>query len=150
AFVTDLEQTWLSKRSAAWLLFVTIVSLTLLVPLSKFAGRADGKPLPWSNWDRQWTAGPLYPAHLLATGENCNACHAVPFVRVRDQECTKCHDRTNDHIERSLAERANIEHVRCGACHQEHESPPHLVMSANSLCTDCHANPERFTAIATL
>ena len=149
AFVTDLEQTWLSKRSAAWLLFVSILALTLLLPLSKFVG-ASGKQWPWSNWDKQWSAGPLYPAHVLATSENCNACHAVPFVRVRDRECTECHDRTKDHIEKSLAERAGVEHVRCASCHKEHESPPHLVMTANVLCTDCHANPERFTTIATL
>lgn len=151
AFVTDLERTWLPKRSAAWILFVSVLALTLLVPLGKFVWQSNTEnPSPLAHWDKQWSAGPLHPAHLLATGDDCNTCHAIPFVRVRDEECSKCHDRTRDHVEMSLASRADLEHVRCATCHHEHDDPPHLVISANGLCTDCHAQPERFAKISKL
>ncbi len=149
AFVADLSQTWLSKRRPAWLLFVGILAATLLIPLSKFVGDG-GQQRPLAHWDQQWSAGPLHPAHQLIAGDNCNACHAVPFHRARDVECTKCHDRTHDHVEKSLAAQADLEHVRCASCHKEHNEPARLIVTANGLCTDCHARPTRFAAITTL
>ena len=149
AFVADLAQTWLSKRRPAWLLFVGILAATLLIPLSKFVGDG-GQQRPLAHWDQQWSAGPLHPAHKLIAGDNCNACHAVPFHRARDVECTKCHDRTRDHVEKSLAARVDLEHVRCASCHKEHNEPARLIVTANGLCTDCHARPTRFAAITTL
>lgn len=149
AFVNDLELTWLSKRRPAWLLFVVILASTLLLPLSKFVDNA-GKDRPWAQWDRQWNTGPLLPAHALAVADDCNACHAVPFHRARDVECKKCHERTPDHIEKALAARADLEPIRCASCHKEHNEPAHMIVTADKLCTDCHASPERFAAIKTL
>ncbi|HEY6597814.1 MAG TPA: hypothetical protein VIZ30_00780, partial [Pseudomonadales bacterium] len=149
AFVNELEQTWLSKRRPAWLLFVVILASTLLLPLSKFVGDG-GKDRPLAHWDEQWSTGPLLPAHALAVGDDCNACHAVPFQRVRDEECSKCHERTHDHIETALAARADLGHTRCASCHKEHNVPSHMIVSADTLCTDCHAQPEQFAAIRTL
>ncbi len=53
AFVTDLERTWLPKRSAAWILFVSVLALTLLVPLGKFV----------------WQSEPEEPSPLAALGQ---------------------------------------------------------------------------------
>ena len=150
AFRTELEQTWLSKRRVAWGLFVLILAATLLVPLSQVVWKQGAVHRPWSPADAQWDPGQLLPAHQLAVGDDCNACHAVPFVRVRDQECIVCHDRTADHIEAKRSSQAGLEHTRCASCHQEHHEPPHLVVSSDSLCSDCHSQPERFSSIRTL
>ena len=150
AFRTELAQTWLSKRRAAWLLFALILSLTLLVPLGQLVWHGGDAQRPWSPADAQWSTGALLPAHRLAIGDDCNACHAVPFTRVRDEECTACHDRVHDHIEATVAAKANLEHTRCATCHLEHNEPPHLVVSADRLCTDCHRDPARFASISTL
>ncbi len=150
AFRTELDQTWLSKRRTAWSLFILILSLTLLLPLGALVWHHGHAKRPWVPADAQWSTGALLPAHELAIGDNCNACHAVPFVRVRDAQCTTCHDRTHDHIETTMATKVGLEHTRCASCHNEHNVPPHLIVSSNSLCTDCHATPKRFTAIKVL
>ena len=126
AFRIELEQTWLSKRIAAWSLFGVILLLTLVLPLSELVLKPGKVNRPWSPADAQWSTGDLLPAHQLAIGDNCNACHAKPFARVRDDDCLTCHDHTRDHIEAALAGRAGLDHVRCATCHQEHNEPAHL------------------------
>lgn len=150
AFRTELAQTWLSKRRAAWILVTLILSLTLLVPLGQLVWHSGETQRPWSPADAQWTTGALLPAHRLAIGNDCNACHAVPFTRVRDEECSACHDRVHDHIDAAVAAKAQLEHTRCATCHLEHNEPPHLIVSADTLCTDCHRAPARFAAIRKL
>ena len=150
AFRTDLEQTWLSKRVAAWSLFGVILLLTLALPLSQLVWQAGKVNRPWLPADAQWSTGDLLPAHQLAIGDNCNACHVKPFARVRDDDCVACHDHTDDHIESALARGAGLDHVRCATCHQEHNEPAHLIVTSNSLCTDCHAQPTRFASIKDL
>ncbi len=141
AFRTDIEQTWLSKRRAAWALFVLIASVALLLPLGQLVWKSEPAQRPWSPADAQWTTGPLHPAHQLVIGNDCGACHAVPFARVADAQCTACHDRTHDHIDAALAKDAGFEHTRCATCHREHNSPPHLVDSSERTCTQCHGAP---------
>jgi FHA domain len=150
AFRTDLAQTWLSKRATAWILFALILFGTLLIPLGQLTWYDGEAKRPFVPADAQWTSGPLFAAHQLAVGSNCNLCHAVPFERVRDSECTTCHDHIADHVEPAVAQRAGLEHVRCATCHQEHNEPPHLVVSSETLCTTCHAHPERFASIRQL
>lgn len=150
AFRTELEQTWLSKRVAAWTLFVVILALTLLVPLGQLIWHHGDAHRPWVPADAQWTTGPLLAAHQLAIGNDCNLCHAVPFVRVRDSDCVTCHDHTNDHVDVAASARVGLQHVRCATCHQEHNEPPHLIVNSDELCTNCHARPERFAAIERL
>ncbi len=150
AFRTELDQTWLSKRRIAWGLFALILSLTLLLPLGQLVWHHGKAERPWVPVDAQWSTGALLPAHSQAIGDNCNACHAVPFVRVRDAQCAACHDRTHDHIEAAMATKVGLEHTRCATCHNEHNVPPHLIVSSNSLCTDCHAAPARFAPIEKL
>ena len=150
AFRTELEQTWLSKRLTAWVLFALVLSLTLLLPLGELVWHEGEAKRAWVSADAQWSTGPLLAAHQLAIGDYCNACHTVPFVHVRDAQCTACHDHTNDHIEAASATKAGLEHTRCATCHQEHNEPPLLIVSSNALCTDCHATPERFAPIKKL
>jgi predicted CXXCH cytochrome family protein len=150
AFRTELTQTWLSRRRVAWLLFIVILTATLLVPLGALVWHNDAvRSAAWQA-DVQWSPGALHPAHQLASGGDCTTCHAVPFVRVSDAACTTCHDRTHDHVAATRAVKMGLDHTRCATCHQEHHEPPHLVVTSDTACTDCHAAPARFEPIAKL
>src|SRR5512139_2390026 len=61
AFRTDLAQTWLSKRVAAWSLFVLVLTLTLALPLGELVWHPGKANRPWSPADAQWSTGALLP-----------------------------------------------------------------------------------------
>lgn len=143
AFRTDLNQVWLSMRATAWVSSALVLLLAFLVPfLLAGADGADPPQLPWVPSDTFWTSGPLHPAHTLAIGDNCRACHVKYFERVRDAACVDCHRVINDHVDRdSTSGESSLGPARrCANCHREHNEPnPHLVIQADTLCTDCHA-----------
>lgn len=142
AFKTELSETWLGKRAPAWVLFVLVLALCLAVPFAlrymNVDGLGEGKRfLPT---DVQWTSGPLLPAHQLAIGDDCSACHGEPFERVQDDACKTCHTGLADHFHADLEVDGAVE--RCALCHREHNEPGTLVVTADSLCTDCHAREQ--------
>jgi predicted CXXCH cytochrome family protein len=141
AFRTDLDQTKAWKRRASWGLFVLIAVLCLGVPLKAALVHRSGAPTPaWLPDDTFWSAGSLIPAHALAVGRRCEACHQNLFVRVQDGQCRKCHDRTQNHV--SVADLKLTElgpAARCGVCHEEHNAPDGtLVVRDDQLCVACH------------
>lgn len=147
AFHTDLDQLSISSRTVAWLLSLVILIVGFLVPLQQTGSgtRAEDRSglLPT---DALWISGPLHPAHELATGENCRACHQTFFQRVKDDSCLDCHASIADHVESSqLASMPLLDATaRCASCHLEHNEPnPHLIVRADALCTDCHDDAER-------
>ncbi len=144
AFRTDLDKTWLSKRSGAWLLAILTVVVTFAVPLASVYHHRQGKPttIP-SVDDTLWSAGPLSPAHELAAGKTCSACHQQLFVHVRDTDCRTCHKSVADHI---AATDLALTHLgapqRCAQCHREHDGGASLIaVRDDNLCVGCHANP---------
>jgi hypothetical protein len=137
AYVTALDQTWLSRRRPAWVLAVLVLTLGLIVP---WLIPAERLPAPLS--DRIWSSGPLHPAHGVAIGDDCRACHVKPFQRVQDVQCLACHQQTTDHAAADLAAHVGLDTTRCASCHKEHNTPMHLTISDDALCTDCHAMPD--------
>ena len=70
AFRTDLEKTWLSKRSGAWLLAILTLGVAFAVPLASVYMHRQGKPTPVASIDDTlWSAGPLSAAHEHAAGK---------------------------------------------------------------------------------
>jgi hypothetical protein len=136
AYLTRLEQTWLSRRRMAWGLGLVVLLLGLLLPWL-----VPRELLPWWSSDQVWSSGPLHPAHAVAIGDDCSACHVTPFQRVADTQCVACHAGVTDHTSVELARHVGLDGTRCAACHQEHNEPVHLTVSADALCTDCHAAP---------
>lgn len=136
AYTTDLNQTWLSKRRIAWTVTALVLTLGLLLP---WLGPRD--LLPWWSSDRVWSSGPLHPAHAVAVGDDCSACHVQPFQRVQDAQCTACHGAMEDHAAADLSGHVGLSELRCASCHEEHNEPVHLTVDADALCTDCHASP---------
>jgi predicted CXXCH cytochrome family protein len=137
AYVTALDQTWLSRRRPAWLLATALLLFGLIVPWL-----VPAEHLPWILSDRIWSSGPLHPAHGVAIADDCSACHVKPFQRVQDTQCLACHQQVTDHAAADLAAHVGLDSRRCASCHKEHHTPRHLIITADALCTDCHAAPD--------
>jgi predicted CXXCH cytochrome family protein len=141
AFRTNLSQTWLSMRSAAWLLATLTLLLGFAIPLGTIFLHRHGTPAPAVLPDDTfWSAGPLSPAHEHAAGKKCSACHQQLFVHVQDQACRECHKPVLDHI--SLGDRL-LTHLgkaqRCAQCHREHDGGASaLQIKDDQLCIACH------------
>jgi predicted CXXCH cytochrome family protein len=145
AFRTELRQTWLSKRSAAWILAGIVLMAGLAVPLaSTWLGPAARTSLGgWLPTDTAWTSGPLSPGHEQAIGRKCGACHESLFTPVRDAACRKCHDPLADHIAPERLALTKFDSPgSCEGCHREHGEPlSDIVIREDSLCVDCHGAP---------
>jgi predicted CXXCH cytochrome family protein len=137
AFVTDLEQTRLARRTPAWILGLGLLAIGLLIPWF-----VPLDSLPWWTSDEVWSSGPLLPAHAVAVGNDCGACHEQPFQRVQDTACTECHRDVTDHAPAPLQSHVGLDGIRCASCHKEHNTPVHITITADALCTDCHAAPD--------
>jgi hypothetical protein len=99
AFRTDLGQTWLSKRPAAWMLVAIVLIFGVVLPVSVIVMHHAQREVPaWVPGDDFWNSGPLSPAHQQAAGVRCDTCHQEPFVRVQDEACQSCHKTIHDHV----------------------------------------------------
>lgn len=136
AYLTDLGQTGLSRRRAAWIGLILVLLVGLVLPWL-----LPRELVPWWTSDLVWSSGPLHPAHAVAIGDDCSACHVSPFQRVQDAQCTACHTAVADHAVPTLAAHVGLDTTRCASCHKEHNEPVHLTVDSDALCTDCHAAP---------
>lgn len=145
AFRTDLVQTWLGKRTMAWAGVVLVAMAGLVLPLLVMTLHHAGKEVPaWFPGDQFWNSGPLHQVHQQAIGDRCDTCHQKLFQRVQDAACVDCHRTTHEHIMPArLAMTALGPTPRCATCHREHNEPASfLVNSGDSMCVDCHGDPE--------
>lgn len=149
AFRTDLRDTWLSRRSAAWLLAGITLMASLAVPLASIylEPGARRQASRWLPTDTAWTSGPLSPAHEQAIGRECGVCHQALFTAVRDEACRECHQPLADHIAATRLALTRFDSPgSCEGCHREHGEPvSDLVIREDALCVDCHGEAtERF------
>jgi hypothetical protein len=150
-----IERGFLTRRTLSWTLVVVILFFFLAVPLLyhlvRFAAGDETKqavhprppatsPLEYAArlMEVGWISGPLARNHSHLKND-CAACHASGFQRVRDQECTACHSAMGRHtpMEIPLEE---INTVRCASCHVEHNGETGLLGFGPQMCTSCHAN----------
>jgi predicted CXXCH cytochrome family protein len=146
AFRTDLSETWLSKRATAWVLTALVALLGFLIPYLGIAPqRAHHSPPALLPSDHFWTAGPLTPAHELAAGQHCGACHEKIFVHTPDTACRECHKSIGDHVAAAELAKTRLGPTqRCAQCHREHNAPSTgLIVRDDGLCVDCHARSGR-------
>ncbi|MEP3421678.1 MAG: cytochrome c3 family protein [Erythrobacter sp.] len=151
-----------SKRVMAWAFALTILVLLLSIPIITHLTRepvendpenlAQGQVL----FDASWSSGELSMAHHDLE-DNCEACHATPFVSVQDETCLTCHEELGDHAEMprladgmapmstgdsvqwQIAETLGKEGpLGCVSCHSEHEGPVVLEAATEQFCSDCH------------
>ena len=144
------------RRFWSWLLFLAVLAALAVVPwwLSFEASKSEAAAPPSTAsvaehlaefrtahaWDRVWDAGPLDSAHS-ALSLDCRACHSEPFSRVRDEDCTACHQTVASHGGASPP-LAGDPAPRCASCHQEHQGPNALalqnVAQSGPACVECH------------
>ena len=145
AFSTDLNQTWLGKRMAAWLSVALILLLCLAIPLVTVKmHRADRAVPAMMPSDSMWTSGPLSAAHRQATGDRCDSCHKNLFEHVQDSSCLECHNTIHDHVSPERLKLTKLDVTqRCATCHREHNEPEaYMVHSGDRQCTECHADSQ--------
>ena len=136
----SLSDLGMYKRRWAWGMFIALLSLGLLIPLSG-AVRKDGSEklrslhLPS---DRAWLSGPLHVSHA-GLNDRCEACHEKPFVRVRSEACLTCHaTNIHTHVSTVASRPVAMERLACTSCHAEHEEPARLIQTDQRLCASCH------------
>ncbi|MXO91852.1 cytochrome c3 family protein [Pontixanthobacter aquaemixtae] len=148
------------KRGMAWALLGLIVIAFLAVPIYTHLNREKIPPdydrSGQTVMDASWSTGALSLAHH-GLEDNCEACHAQPFVSVRDETCLTCHEAIGDHadIDRQLTGRGPMSQGdalqwavadmfgkegpgSCTTCHTEHEGEGRMEPAAQKFCAECH------------
>lgn len=136
---TSLEQTWLSKRTASWIGFIVMLLIFLGFPLAEFYDANAKQAMQELNLpgDDLWLSGEISSPHRHF-GNDCNQCHELPFVKVRDTACTDCHQQITAHADPDLYDLPQLQETRCATCHKEHNGNEHLIQTTQKLCSDCH------------
>lgn len=148
------------KRALAWAGLAAILLAFLAVPIWSHLTRAPEKPdidrRGAVMMDASWRTGALSSAHH-GLEDQCEACHAEPFVAVRDRTCLACHADIADHAAapRQAVARgppAGFDKVQwdlahalnkpgpgaCTDCHTEHEGAGRMEPTRERFCADCH------------
>src|SRR5258705_10499040 len=84
---------------------------------------------------RAFSRGPLSRSQAVFTRQ-CELCHLHQvgyFQNVADKACLSCHDAPLHHASQTFT-------PACSSCHVEHKGAPRLAATADSVCTECHAN----------
>ena len=138
-----LDQTWLSKRRPAWLLFTLTALFFFLLPvLTHFSPGWSSvlRKVPVIPSQESWSPGELDASHHFFGGD-CTICHEKPFVQVRDDACGKrCHAGTKAHADPAKFNMPELGTAKCSSCHQDHNGATGLVRTNQSLCGDCHVD----------
>jgi hypothetical protein len=98
--------------------------------------------LVWLGWyalarnNRVYSSGTLSRSHAVLT-QQCAACHVKESgsfsAKASDRACESCHDGPIHHVNQ-------IFQPSCSSCHQEHRGHLRLAATADTSCTQCHAN----------
>jgi len=142
------------KRPLAWALMLLVLAVFLAWPVWTIV-EGERRDSARFHPDRMWLSGSLSQVHASLKG-NCTACHAEPFVSVRDESCQSCHVRVHDHADRvrlarsrpgldgwgrfrlAIQETFGLTPGRCVDCHTEHEGPQEMAPAPQRFCADCH------------
>lgn len=136
----NLSETRLSKRRWSWLLFIFVICVFLLLPLS--AGLIGKPDIAWAAFlpgDKLWSTGRISHVHQHFGGD-CGSCHRKPFVRVENEVCIDCHRDTtaHTHSDHMPVNMSLVDNGRCGNCHKEHNGTLSLKPGHQNLCAGCH------------
>jgi hypothetical protein len=140
-FTTRLWQLNFPQRKLAWIFFILIITVGIIIPSAGFFIGMDkirNSPLPD---DSQWLAGELHHTHAF-TGNDCQYCHTEPFTPVRDEDCLTCHLSVNHHFDTELHGRDYKIGNQCSDCHKEHSGIDAITRLDQAVCTVCHEDLE--------
>ncbi len=137
-----LERTGLSRRVYSWALALLVLALFLIWPVATFFNPARApdddlaKNVAWRA-DLPWNSGQISFAHQ-PIAQQCNRCHQTPFVMVRDEACTACHEAIQHHADPKKFRFAALTDDRCEHCHKEHNGVTQITLRDQAFCADCH------------
>ncbi|MDF1762585.1 MAG: hypothetical protein P1U57_04165, partial [Oleibacter sp.] len=95
--------------------------------------------------DTVWTSGDLSSAHSIPEiGNDCQVCHEIPFVSVRDSACLTCHQDIPSHGTTNIHAQVGEDQRSCLSCHKEHNEPSTIIHNDNAFCSDCHATTDNW------
>lgn len=141
-----------SRRALAWLLAISILGVFVLWPMSSvltrtvppkdqivISDREKGEVRSPHTIEALWTTGPLSKVHAEIGGE-CGSCHLRPFEKTTNAACLSCHATTSNHVIPDDHPGAALDNASCSDCHKEHNGGERPVVSASTMCADCHSN----------
>ncbi len=145
--VTSLEASGLRMRRPAVIAALVVLALLLILPLVLRVVPLPGWVGNFVPTDRLWSSGRVSDAHQHFA-DQCTVCHDKVFNQVRDETCLTCHASVAHHGDdaQSMSE-AGLDERRCASCHYEHGDAHAIMPEHPGICTDCHANPERFAKL---
>ncbi|MGQ0676341.1 MAG: FHA domain-containing protein [Rhodospirillales bacterium] len=138
-----LDRTRLSRRAWSWGLSLLVLALFLIWPVAAFfnPGRVPdndlNKNIAWRA-DLPWNSGQISFAHQ-PIAQQCNRCHQMPFVMVRDEACVACHESVQHHADPKRFKFAELTDDRCEHCHKEHNGLAQITLRDQAFCADCHS-----------
>ena len=143
----------LSKRRLSYLAFGGVLLIFLFLPI--LPDLLQGKSLPVRDsrrvmlnevipavaggFTQTWSPGPLSRSHQVF-GHECRACHAFPFVQVRDLSCVACHKTIKEHVpaaELTGPRGVAFADTRCAECHRDHKGMQ-MAPRSEEQCAECH------------
>jgi hypothetical protein len=145
----------ISIRRLSYLGFASVLLLFLLLPVAPQLLQGAGLLQPDDRlrldtgimhalseaFLKTWNPGPVSHGHQVFS-DNCGACHALPFIQVRDAECIACHKDAREHVAVSTStdqRGALLRETRCAECHRDHRDAP-MVARAQDECSACHGD----------
>ncbi len=143
---TEFVSLGLGIRGWAWLLFVTVIIIGTLGPLTAFVTKPkEEDPLSktrttglLANADRIWLSGPHSSVHAHFV-DRCEVCHTDAFKQVMNKVCFDCHDDAGHHADPAHFPSASLDGQQCQNCHKEHDGDQGLLITTERFCTNCHS-----------
>jgi hypothetical protein len=137
-----LDRTGLSRRAYSWILGLLVLGLFLVWPVAAFFNPSrtpDSDATKNFVWraDLPWNSGRISMVHQ-PIAQQCNRCHEKPFVMVRDEACTACHEAIQHHADPKKFRFAELTEDRCEHCHKEHNGIAQITLRDQAFCADCH------------
>ncbi len=120
----QLEHGLWTRRRWSWIVVVSILAATLIIPLA-------------TGYRGSWNTGPISNNHAQIAND-CATCHSA-FQPVKNTACLSCHPRIGSHAD-ERAEFAHLDSLRCASCHLEHGGDDGLAALEDASCGSCHAD----------
>ena len=143
---TQFDSLGLSTRGWAWVLFIGIITLGILGPLTAYTIKhkknetvsETKKNGILATADKIWLSGPHSSVHAHF-GDRCETCHTDAFQQVGNKVCFDCHDDAGHHADPSIFPSASLDGQQCQDCHKEHNGDQGLLITTERFCSNCHS-----------
>lgn len=152
-----------SKRRLSYVAFFGTLLLCLLVPLAQdLLGYPAKQPAAAMQDQKEHVVRKVSSAFLTTLnpgpvsrshqnfGDDCRACHELPFVQVQDKTCIACHKSIKEHVpaaELTGAKGHAFRDTRCAECHRDHKGIQ-MAPRSQEQCADCHRDVTSVAATA--